>query len=112
MEAIVAEMEKKGETIEGYQRITELAEKIKKLYEEKERDYEAEVKTIVTNLEKALEKGADRDYVAWGLSGVNTEEAEEFRGKHFADNSTLFAKSYSTNWAVYDGFICRYGYEE
>jgi len=72
-------MEKEGKTIEGYQRIIELTQKIKELFEEKEKDYEAEVKTIVANLEKALEEGVNKDYVAEGLAGVNTEEAEEFR---------------------------------
>jgi hypothetical protein len=46
------------------------------------------------------------------LAGVNTEEAEEFRRKHFADNPTLIAESYSTGWTLYNGIICRYGYEE
>ena len=134
-------MEKEGKTIEGYQRITKLAQEIKKLYEGKERDFEAEVKTIVANLEKALKEGVDKnyvarglagvgtkeamelrerllkegankDYVAWSLAGVNTEEAEEFRRKHFADNPTLIAKSYSTGLTVCNGIICRYGYEE
>jgi len=65
--------EKKEKTIEDYQKIIELAHKIEELYEEKERDYEAEFKTIVANLKKALEEGADKNYVAWGLAGVNTE---------------------------------------
>jgi len=109
---IAERMEKEGKTIEGYQRIIELIQKIEELYEEKERDYEAEFKTIVANLKKALKEGADKNYVAIGLAGVNTEEAEEFRRKHFAHNPTLFAKSYSTDWVIHNGFICRYGYEE
>jgi hypothetical protein len=96
-------MEKEGKTSEDYQSINELIQGIEELFEEKERDYEAEVKTIVANLEKVLKEG----YVARGLAGVNTEEAEEFRRKHFADNPTLFARSYSTSWTVYDGVICR-----
>jgi hypothetical protein len=62
--------------------------------------------------EKLLEQGASKKYVALGLAGVNTESAEEFRRKHFSDEPNLMAKSYSTNWVVYDGIICRYGYEE
>jgi len=112
MEDIVTRMEKEGKTIEGYQRISELVQEIEELYEEKERDYEAEFKTIVANLKKALKEGADKDSVAFGLAGVNAEEAEEFRRKHFAHNPTLFAKSYSTDWVIHNGFICRYGYEE
>jgi len=104
-------MAREGETIEGYQRMSELLQEIKNLFE-KERDYEAEVKTIVTNLKKALKEGADKDYVASSLAGVNTEEAEEFRRKYFGHDPTLVAQSYSTNWAVYDGVICRYGYEK
>ena len=133
-------MAREGETIEGYQRMSKLLQEIKNLFE-KERDYEAEVKTIVTNLKKALKEGADKDdvveslagvgtreamelrkrlleegadksYVVQGLAGVNTEEAEEFRRKYFGHDPTLVAQSYSTNWAVYDGVICRYGYEK
>jgi uncharacterized protein YicC (UPF0701 family) len=66
-------MAKEGETLEGYQRISELVQEIEELYEEKERDYEAEFKTIVANLKKALKEGADKNYVAKGLAGVNTE---------------------------------------
>jgi len=108
-------MAREGETIEGYQRMSELLQEIKDLFEEKEeeeRDYETEVKTIVTSLKKALEEGADKSYVVQGLAGVNTEEAEEFRRKYFGHDPTLVAQSYSTNWAVYDGVICRYGYEK
>ena len=104
-------MAREGETIEDYQRMSELLQEIKDLFEE-ERDYETEVKTIVTSLKKALEEGADKDYVASSLAGVNTEEAEEFRRKYFGHDPTLVAQSYSTNWAVYDGVICRYGYEK
>ena len=134
-------MKEEGETIEGYKRIIELTQQIKELFGERERDYEAEIKIIVANLEKALEEGAHKDSVAWGLAGVATkesmelrerllkegadknsvarglagvatEEAEEFRRKHFSDNPTLIASSYSTGWTVYDGVICRYGYEK
>ena len=108
-------MAREGETIEDYQRMSELLQEIKDLFEEKEekeRDYETEVKTIVTNLKKALEEGANKNSVAWGLAGVNTEEAEEFRRKYFGHNPTLVAQSYSTNWIVYNGIICRYGYEK
>jgi len=72
-------MEEERKTTEGYQRITKLAQEIKKLYEGKERDFEAEVKTIVANLEKALKEGANKDYVARGLAGVGTKEAMELR---------------------------------
>jgi hypothetical protein len=62
--------------------------------------------------ERLLKAGVSKEYVARGLAGVNTEEAEEFRRKYFADNPTLFAKSYSTDWVTHNGIICRYGYEE
>ena len=62
--------------------------------------------------EKLLEQGASKKYVALGLAGVNTESAEEFRRKYFSDEPDLIAKSYSTSWTIYDGVICRYGYEE
>jgi len=196
---IKQKMGKEGKTVEGYEKIIELTQKIKEIYEEKERNYETEVKTIVANLEKALaegaskddvarslagvgtkeamelrerlikegadkdyvvrslagvgtkesmafrerliKEGASKDYVAWGLAGVgteqamelrerlikegtykdyvarslagvNTKEAEEFRRKHFGDNSNLIARSYSTDWTIYDGVICCYGYEK
>ena len=130
-----------GGTIEDYKRIIELTQRIKEIFEEKEGDYEAIAKTIVTNLEKALKQGADKDsvalglagvagkeamelrerlleqgagknYVAEGLAGVNTKEAEEFRRKHFGNEPNLMAKSYSTGLVVLDGVICRYGYEK
>jgi len=66
----------------------------------------------MANLEKALNEGPNNSYVTQGLAGVNTERAEEFRRKHLGDNPTLMAESYSTNWTVYDGVICRYGYKE
>jgi len=62
--------------------------------------------------EKLLEQGAFKKFVAQGLAGVNTESAEEFRRKYFSDEPILIAKSYSTSWTIYDGVICRYGYEE
>jgi uncharacterized protein YpuA (DUF1002 family) len=65
IEDIVTKMEKEGETIEDYQRIIELTQKIKELFEEKERDFEAEVKTIVANLEKALKKELTRTLLPW-----------------------------------------------
>ena len=68
-----------GGTIEDYQRIIELTQRIKEIFEEKEGDYEAIAKTIVTNLEKALKQGAGKDYVAWGLAGVAGKEAMELR---------------------------------
>ena len=141
----IKEMEEKmkteGKTIAGYEKIIELTKKIKEIFEEEERDYEAEAKRIVTNLEKALEEGAKKNYVAVGLAGVgtkesmelrerllkegasknyvaeglvgvNTEEAEKFRRKHFGDDPDLFAQSYSTGWSEYNGVICRYGYEK
>ena len=225
---IRGKINKQGESIEDYQRISELAKKIEALYETKERDYETEVKIIVANLRQAWEKGADRDDVAWGLAGVgtaesmklrkellekgadkghvalglagvgtaesmelrkellkegadenyivwslagvgtaesmelreellkkgtgenyiarglagvgttesmklrkellekgadksdiayglagvNTKEAEEFRREYFGNEPTLFAKSYSTEYSIYDGVICQYGYEK
>jgi len=138
---IRGKINKQGESIEDYQRISELAKNIEALYETKERDYETEVKIIVANLRQAWEKGADRDDVAWGLAGVgttesmklrkellekgadksdiayglagvNTKEAEEFRKEYFGNEPTLFAKSYSTGYSVYDGVICQYGYEK
>ena len=112
----IKEMEEKmkteGKTIAGYEKIIELTKKIKEIFEEEERGYEAEAKRIVTNLEKALEEGAKKNYVAVGLAGVNTEEAEKFRRKHFGDDPDLFAQSYSTGWSEYNGVICRYGYEK
>jgi hypothetical protein len=66
-------------TIEDYQRIIELAKQIEALYEEKERDYEAEVKIIVANLEQALKQGANKNSVAEGLAGVGTPEAMALR---------------------------------
>ena len=73
-------MAREGETIEGYQRMSELLQEIKNLFEEKEekeRGHEAEVKTIVTNLKKALKEGADKDDVVESLAGVGTREAME-----------------------------------
>src|SRR3989344_1577280 len=98
-----------GGTIEDYQRIIELTQRIKEIFEEKEGDYEAIAKTIVTNLEKALKQEADKGSVASGLAGVNTKDAEEFRRKHFGNEPNLMAKSYSTGLIVLDGVICRYG---
>ena len=48
--------------------------------------------------------------IAIGLAGVNTEEAEEFRKKHFADDPNLFASSYITSCVFHDAVVCRYGY--
>ena len=62
--------------------------------------------------EKLLKQGADKESVAQSLAGVNTESAEEFRRKHFNNEPNLMAESYSTSWTIYDGVICRYGYEE
>jgi len=62
--------------------------------------------------ERLLKQGAEKNSVAQSLAGVNTESAEEFRRKYFSDEPILIAKSYSTSWTIYDGVICRYGYEE
>lgn len=58
-----------------------------------------------------LKDGADKNYVAQGLAGVNSNEANIFREKFLDDNPTIGANSFSTNWTVTDGVICRYGYE-
>jgi len=76
---IKQKMGKEGKTVEGYEKIIELTQKIKEIYEEKERNYETEVKTIVANLEKALAEGASKDDVARSLAGVGTKESMAFR---------------------------------
>ena len=62
--------------------------------------------------EKLLKEGASKSDVAWGLAGVLAEDAMEFRKRHFGDNPTLFAKSFSTGWSTIDGVVCQYGYEK
>ncbi len=59
-----------------------------------------------------LEQGVDKDDVAWGLAGVNSQKAFEFRNRHFGDNPTLEARSFETGWSIFNGVICRYGYEK
>ena len=59
-----------------------------------------------------MKERVNKDYVAQSLAGVNTKEAEEFRKKYFGDDPTLFAKSYSAESTIYNGIICRYGYEK
>ncbi|MBI3671494.1 hypothetical protein HY249_01730, partial [Candidatus Azambacteria bacterium] len=61
--------------------------------------------------ERLLKEGANVNYIARSLAGVGTKEAMAFRKKYFTD-PTLMAKSFSTNDAIYDGVICRYGYEK
>jgi len=66
-------------------------------------------------LEERGDKDAAKDLkssIASGLAGVNTEEAEEFRKKHFADDPNLFASSYITSCVFHDAVVCRYGYEK
>ena len=60
--------------------------------------------------ERLLKEEADKNDVAQGLAGVNTKEAFDFRTKYF-DNPTTQAKSFSTDWSVINGVVCRYGYE-
>ena len=127
--------------VQDYQKIIESIREIETLFEGGKRDYESEVQTIVNNLQEALKQGAfpndvayglvgigteaamelrerllkqgaDPADVARGLAGVNTPEAEEFRRKHFGHDPALLALSYSTPYSEYNGFICRYGYEE
>jgi len=90
-------MAKEGKTIEGYQRIIELAKEIKKLFEEKEKSpeqYEAEVKTIVANLENALKERADSDYVALSLAGVGTKEAMALRKRLLKEGASKDSVSF------------------
>ena len=59
---------------------------------------------------KLLQEGTQKEYVARGLTDVNNQEVKEFRKRHFGDNPTLLAKSYSTGVPLYEEIICRYGY--
>ena len=61
--------------------------------------------------ERLLEQGADKNDVARGLAGVNTPEGFNFRNMFFGDNPSIEASSFHTGWSVIDGVICRYGYE-
>ena len=61
--------------------------------------------------ERLLEEGANKSDVALGLTGVNNEEAFVFREKFFSKDLTNFTKSFTTDWSVLDGVVCRYGYE-
>ncbi|MBI1975777.1 MAG: hypothetical protein HYS59_02165, partial [Candidatus Vogelbacteria bacterium] len=72
---------------------------------------EIDVEKIISELERLLEEGADKDSVARGLAGVNHDAGFEFREKFFADDPTTFAKNFATNWPFLDGVICRYGWE-
>ena len=54
-----------------------------------------------------IDNGADKNYVAQGLAGVATEEAERFR-KEVLVEPTLIARSYSTGWTELDAVVCRY----
>ena len=67
---------------------------------------------ISNTMEKLLKEGADKSDVAWGLAGVGTPEAMEFRKKHFSGDPTLYTKSFNTGWTSIDGIICQYGYEK
>ncbi len=62
--------------------------------------------------EKLLKQGADKNCVVQGLAGVNSQEAFEFRNRHFGDNPTFEAESFQTSWSIFNGVICRYGYEK
>ena len=97
-------------TPEDKERLLELIEKIKRIYSPEKGDLQ-KAKTIVSSLKELLKEGADKKYVAQGLAGVGTKEAQEFRKKYFGDNPTLMAKSYSTGWSEDNGIICRYGWE-
>ena len=90
-------------TPEDKERLLELIEKIERIYSPE--------KIIVSSLKELLKEGAGKGFVAQGLAGVGTKEAQEFRKKYFGDNPTLMAKSYSTGWSEYNGIICRYGWE-
>lgn len=60
---------------------------------------------------RLLKAGADKDTVARSLAGVTSEAGFEFRKKFFGDDPTLAARSFSTNSVIFDGVVCRYGYE-
>jgi len=69
------------------------------------------VKMITESLKELLEKGANMNYVARGLAGVNTEEAQKFRKLHFNKDATLWAKSYASDSTIINGIVCQYGFE-
>jgi hypothetical protein len=87
---------------------------LKKIQEESEESLNSKtetVKMITESLKELLEKGANMNYVARGLAGVNTEEAQKFRKLHFNKDATLWAKSYASDSTIINGIVCQYGFE-